>query len=167
MILNLSAGLAKRLKVVAPRQSAGEPVPFEEWYGHIFFAANKPYILTSEASSKFTAIIAAKGLKNAEHYSDSLLIEIMDLAKAYGLREQLSRVLESRIKGLIVKRTTNKSAVAHLNHMIYHAEHQLVDKGSTVLETAFYLNEMPINAIDFFFPVEKFAGRKVKKMLKW
>jgi hypothetical protein len=167
MILNLSAKLAQRLKVTSNRQPQSEPLPLEEWYAHIFFAANKPYILTSEADSKFTAIIEAKGLKGVEHYSDSLLIEIMDLTKRYGLKERLSQIVESKANGLIVQRTTNKSAIAHLNHMIYHAEHQIVDKGCSTIEAAIFLNEMPINAIDFFFPVERFAGKKVKKQIRW
>ena len=162
MILNLSIALAKKLKINPPKQPFDNLNVDQEWYGHLFYASKKPYILTFEGRSKLTAIIEAKGLKSAEHYAQAFLIEIKDIIRSYKLEPQLFKVVNSFADGLVFQRTTNKSTIAFLNHMVYHAKYNLVENNSSTLETAYKLNEMPINSNGFYFPIEMFAEKKMK-----
>ena len=163
MILNLSSRLAAKLKCKPESKSEDAPIPYQEWYGHIFYASKKPYILSIEANSIFTAIIEAKGINDPEHYADSLIIEIKDLGKIYGIPEQVFQVLSSRTDGVVVRRSSNRSRISHVNEMIYHSRSYMEERGLTSMEASIMVNEMPIKLKDMEFPIEVFAGRNIER----
>ena len=163
MILNLSAVLAKRLKVQPDKSSMKSPVPYEEWFGHVFILERKHFILTVDGYSKFASIIEAKGIKGSEIYVDAFLNEIIQLCKIYGIREQLAKVLLSRSESLIIKRSADKSVISTMNQMIFHAGICLVERGMSRIETALYLNEMPMSVVKgHYFPIDRFAGQRLR-----
>jgi hypothetical protein len=166
MILNLSTSLAQRLHCKPKSKPTGSARPYQEWYGHIFYALKKPYILTIEASSIFTAIIEAKGIQDPGHYADSLVIEIKNLCRLYGLQEQAVTILSSRADGITVNKSANRSFMAHVNQMVYHARSYMEEREMDRFESAILVNEMPINAKGFQFPIELFGGKNVQKKAK-
>ena len=163
MILNLSADLAKKLHCKPKSISSEVAVPYLEWYGHIFYAARKPYILTIEATSIFTAIIEAKGILDPDHYASSLAIEIKDLCKIYGLQEQAYQILSSMADGIEVRKSSNRSLVAHVNEMIYHSRVYMEYRSMNQIEAAILVNEMPVKMNGMEYPIEIFGGKNVSK----
>jgi hypothetical protein len=164
MILNLSSSLAKKLACRPQATSTDPPLPFQEWYGHIFYAARKPYILTIEAGSIFTTIIESKGILDPEDYADSLVIEVKNLCKLYGLQKQAFEILSSRSEGITVNKSSNRSLVAHVNEMIYHARSYMEERNMDRIEAAILVNEMPIKMKKFEYAIELFGGVKVRKL---
>jgi hypothetical protein len=165
MILKLSKSFADQIRAPELWKAEVESEIYQEWCVRVFLVRNKKYILTTESHSLFSVIIEAKRIKNIDSYCVSFLETLKGLTEDYNVSDKFDEVISSFKQGLFIFKADDKSLLATMNDLAYHAKWRILEKRADAIGAAKSINEMPALSRNAAYPIELFG--KIKMVMNW
>lgn len=157
MIIHITQkfGAKLRLKELAPAPVAvGAHL---RWYGNVFRVGQTQYILTTNAASLFSVVIAGKSVTKPEVYARLFLTALREQLAVENIPEMYGRCIAPNAGAITFARTENRSVLGSMNDMA-NACKALLERGSPGFqELSEKLNTTPFSAIGYGYPHKVFA----------
>lgn len=166
MIYHLTEKLRKRLQL--PPLSAAVPSPAGasgtgahgalRWYGNTFEAGGVSYILTTNAASLYSVVLAAGDFGDERAYVQAFLGALEPQMKADGLAALYDEVIAPASGDVVLAKTAERSVVQSMSDLAAKACRHLARGDSSMEALSRHLNDTPLKSLAFRTPRATHAG---------
>jgi hypothetical protein len=153
MILRATNKLAKKLNLKSLNKNDNKSSAFEEWYGNLFTAERKQYLIFTNAYSLFSVIMPGKGINSLEKFSDITSIWLSELLKEVNCDNLISRLVIKPNEIFDVYATNNRSVLSIMNEMVFFAQMDIIEEHPPLIEISKMVNNLIYGPIDYERPL--------------
>jgi hypothetical protein len=149
MIFRLSAKLATKLKVSLESTSPFDPDPFADWSGHLFAVDRVQYLIFSNTASLYSTVFLGRGITNFDQFRDGAVTSIRKTLQQDELADIAERIQRSSAVAARTSKALNRSIVASINDLVFHAKFCILQRQASLLDTCNKLNDMPLGTFNY------------------
>ena len=143
MILRPSQKLNARIKGdtlgVLPRHENS----LLDWSAHVFAVGRAEYVLVSNTTSLYSAVLDNAGLRDAARFTERVQGIIRAVLEGAGAHT----VVTNAVKSAQFAKTLDRSVTGSMNELIAHAAALLIDSHLSVADVAVRLNDILLSAL--------------------
>jgi len=163
IIFRLSQKLANKIKE-APAQSLPlDANPFADWSCHLFAADRTQYIILTNAPSLYSAVMHGRGITGDSDFIGRALECIRDVMVDDELEFIYQRFIAPASGTVRFSKALNRSVIASMNDLVYHAKMWLVERELSPCDASFHLNEIPMAPFNYRNAREVFKSLAVQQ----
>lgn len=149
MIFRLSTKLATKLKAAPLLSLPLADVPLNDWSGHLFAVHRVHYLIIANTASLYSTILVGRGIVDCQGFAEAAVSAIRETLQADGLGHIAARVELPDESVIQFSKALNRSIVASVNDLVYHAKFWIGERQATLTHTCNNLNDMPLGTFDF------------------
>jgi len=163
MIIRFTDKLAKKLKLGKISRIEKYPVPFLEWYAHLFSIQRSQYILVAEATSLYTVIMYGRGVVDDNIFLQHFFSFLRENLEEIEGRLIYERIIAPNSARITFSKTMNKSVLGSINDMVNMSKVVVERDDMSPYDLSVFLNNTPFKFINYQSPLAAFKSMKLKK----
>jgi len=156
MILRLSQKLNTKLKAGKLTEMPLDENQYADWSCHLFTADRTQYIILSNTASLYSCVLYGKGITDDSRFIDRALSTIREFMEDDGQAFAYHKFIAPSSASVRFSKSLNRSVTGSMNDLVYHAQMGLIEDELSPFDVGFRLNEMPMSALKYADPREKF-----------
>ncbi len=158
MIFRLSNKLAAKLKVTPSQVLSLDPNPFADWSANLFTAGRTQFVIVTNTTSLYSAVLPGRGIANNGQFIESALESLREFIKVDGLELIYHRFIAAASGEIQFSKALNRSVTGSMNDLVFHAKFWLTEGGMSPNEVALRLNDIPFSSLEYRKPREVFQA---------
>lgn len=158
MILRLTGKLAKKVREIPRDVLPAAPNPYVDWTARLFTASRAQYIMLSNTRSLYTVLIHGAGVTSLSALSRRAFSQLADHMSQDGIQLIYDRVIAPDTRVLSISKTLSQSVTGSMNDLQHHTKDMLSGGMLSPWDAACRLNQTPMGALQYAFPVEAFRA---------
>jgi hypothetical protein len=157
MILRLSQKLAKKVRVILPREAIPrDPNPYADWSAATFLVSRSQYVILTNTSSLYSTLFPGRGITDESILLDHGFATLRDQLIDDGFGFVFRRWVVPSMSTVVLSKASDRSVIGSMNDLVLHAKYWLEEGESSPFEAAERINDMPMSALKYGRPLESF-----------
>lgn len=154
MIFRLTTKLAQKVKVGLSEVLPAAEHPLLDWSANVFLDSRVQYVLVTNTTSLYSAIMPGRGVATADAFVEIALEAIGERMLRDGWTEAFRRVLLPARHQIKFSKALSRSVTGSMNDMIVGAKLHFAYDGLTGPDIERQINNCPLSAIGYRLPCE-------------
>jgi hypothetical protein len=156
MILRLSQKLAAKIKSGKLSDKPLDPNPYADWSCHLFTADRTQYILLSNTTSLYSCVMYGAGITDDSQFTERALSAIREFMEDDGQAFVYQQFIAPASSTVSFAKALNRSVTGSMTDLVKHSTYWLTEDEVSPHELGFRLNDIPMSALDYANPRERF-----------
>ncbi|MCB9924891.1 MAG: hypothetical protein H6822_22115 [Planctomycetaceae bacterium] len=156
MILRLSQKLANKIKAGKLSEMPLDENPYADWSCHLFTADRTQYIIMSNTTSLYSCVMYGAGITDDSQFIERTLSTIREFMENDGQAFVYQQFIAPLTGTYSFAKALNRSVTGSLNDLVKHATYWLTEDDVSPHDVGFRLNDIPMSALDYGNPRERF-----------